>query len=200
MMTKQHVYAFPGCRREIGRRHFSKRTEGSRHAGRGDGDARARDETARVWCHDCRARFSVPPAAVEARSPACPSCRGTFVELLDAPPVASASGASNVHVRLGEDAGPDDLARAARHIMQQMSAGYGAPRELDPARGDGQIHVLVDTVAIPSQGAFARVPWAGLAAGPVPDINIAAHDPRPVYPPPDPERVAPRAVARRKGV
>ena len=34
---------FRGCRRrEIGRRHFSKRTEGSRHAGRGDGDARAR--------------------------------------------------------------------------------------------------------------------------------------------------------------
>lgn len=157
----------------------------------GETETRERgDETARVWCHDCRARFAVPAAAMEAREPACPSCRGTFVELEDEPRVASASGASDVHVRLGEDAGPDDLARAARHIMQQISAGFGAPRDLDPARGDGQIHVRVDAVTIPSQGAFAQVPWAGLAADPFPDINIAELDTRTFYQPADPELVA----------
>lgn len=190
-VMKQHVYFSEGADDARSAVDTSRSARKVRAMQAGETVTRERgDETARVWCHDCRARFSVPPAAVEAREPACPSCRGTFVELLDEPPVASASGASNVHVRLGEDAGPDDLARAARHIMQQMSAGYGAPRELDPARGDGQIHVLVDTVAIPSQGAFARVPWAGLAADPFPDINIAELDTRTFYQPADPELVA----------
>jgi hypothetical protein len=43
----------------------------------------------RVWCHDCRAAFDVPAAALDLDDPRCPQCTGPFIEVLDEEDVAT---------------------------------------------------------------------------------------------------------------
>ena len=186
MMTKQHVYFFEGADDARSAVDTSRSARKVRAMQAGETVTRERgDETAP--CGAPRpSREVLPPAAVEARYDACPSCRGTLRRASGRPAlIASASMPSNVHVRLGEDAGPDDLARAARHIMQQMSAGYG-PARTDSARGDEG-----STTSWTRSPSRRRAPSAGLvlrdgAADPFPDINIAELDTRTFYQPAGP--------------
>ena len=71
-------------------------SQGKRRKIRWDMEPEGTSTDERVWCHDCRASFGVPAAALALDDPQCPHCNGSFIEFLDEEDAAAAAAAAQV--------------------------------------------------------------------------------------------------------
>lgn len=91
-----------------------------------------------VWCHDCRASFGVPAAALDLDEPRCPQCAGPFIEICEEDVAAAAHAAATTTTAGDPRGGRDGIGTATANHAQEAGGGTagGANANLHVQLGD----------------------------------------------------------------